>query len=93
MTTVNPYFHSGIPIGRRSEQLLIEDLIIESMKIYGFETYYIPRKSFNEDPILGEDPLSTFDHAYPIEMYLENVMGFEGEGELNGWSTTSLVRG
>jgi len=82
MTTVNPYFQSGIPMGRRSEQLLIEDLIIESMKIYGFETYYIPRKTVNEDIILGEDPLQKFDYAYPIEMYLENVMGFEGDGEL-----------
>lgn len=82
MTTVNPYFHSGIPMGRRSEQLLVEDLIIECLKIYGFELYYIPRKSFNEDPIFGEDTLSTYDHAYPIEMYMENVMGFEGEGEL-----------
>jgi len=82
MTTVNPYFQSGIPVGRRSEQLLYEDLIIECMKIYGFETYYIPRKTVNEDPIFGEDPLQKFEHAYPIEMYMENVMGFEGEGEL-----------
>lgn len=82
MPTVNHYFHSGIPIGRRSEQNLYEDLIIECLKIYGFETYYIPRKTFNEDIVLGEDPLNTFEHAYPIEMYMENVMGFEGEGEL-----------
>ena len=82
MTTVNPYFQSGIPIGRRSEQNLYEDLIIECMKIYGFEVYYIPRKTVNEDPILGEDPLQKYEHAYPIEMYLENILGFEGEGEL-----------
>jgi hypothetical protein len=82
MATVNHYFQSGRSIGRSSEQNLYEDLIIESMKIYGLEVYYIPRKSFNEDKILTEDPLSTFEHAYPIEMYMENVMGFEGEGEL-----------
>lgn len=82
MPTVNPYFHSGIPIGRRSEQLLYEDLIIESMRIYGFEVFYMPRKKVNEDIIFGEDALNKFEHAYPIEMYMENVQGFEGEGEL-----------
>lgn len=82
MATVNHYFQSGRSIGRSSEQTLYEDLIIESMKIYGLEVYYIPRKSFNEDKIFTEDPLNTFEHAYPIEMYMESVMGFEGEGEL-----------
>lgn len=82
MTTVNPYFQSGRSIGRFSEQNLYEDLIIECMKIYGFEVYYLPRKVYNPDLILGEDTLASFEHAYPIEMYLENVTGFEGDGEL-----------
>jgi hypothetical protein len=82
MATVNHYFQSGRTIGRPSEQNLYEDLIIESMKIYGFETYYIPRKAFNEDKIFTEDPLNTYEHAYPLEMYMENVGGFEGDGEL-----------
>lgn len=78
----NHYFQSGIPMGRRSEQNLYEDLIIECLKIYGHDVLYIPRKKFNQDSILTEDVLQTFEHAYPIEMYLENVQGFEGEGEL-----------
>jgi len=82
MTTVNHYFQSGKSVGFASEQNLYEDLIIESMKIYGLEVYYIPRKSFNQDNILTEDPLNTYEHAYPIEMYMENVGGFEGDGEL-----------
>lgn len=82
MATVNHYFQSGRYIGRNSEQNLYEDLIIESMKIYGLEVYYVPRKSFNQDNILTEDPLNTYEHAYPIEMYMENVGGFEGDGEL-----------
>ena len=81
MATINPYFHSGIPMGRGSEQNLYEDLIIECLKIYGFELYYLPRKAFNEDRILGEDPLNNYQHAYPIEMYLESNTGFEGQGE------------
>lgn len=82
MATVNHYFQSGRYIGRNSEQNLYEDLIIESMKIYGLEVYYMPRSPGNEDKILMEDTLSSFNHAYPIEMYMENVGGFEGDGEL-----------
>jgi hypothetical protein len=81
MVTVNPYFQSGKSIGRSSEQNLYEDLIIESMKIYGFEVYYLPRKSNSLDSILTEDPLNTFDYAFPIEMYMENVSGFDGDGD------------
>jgi hypothetical protein len=81
MATVNPYFQSGVPMGRVSEQNLYEDLVIECLKIYGFELYYLPRKAFNEDRILGEDPLNNYEHAYPIEMYLESNTGFEGQGE------------
>ena len=81
MATVNPYFQSGVPMGRPSEQNLYEDIMIECLKIYGFELYYLPRKAFNEDRILGEDPLNKYEHAYPIEMYLESNTGFEGQGE------------
>lgn len=78
----NFYFQSGVPGGRSSEQLLMEDIIIECLKIYGFDVYYIPRTSVNEDDILTEDPLNKYDNAYPLEMYLSNVSGFEGEGDL-----------
>ena len=76
------YFQSGIPGGRSSEQLLMEDIIIECLKIYGFDTYYIPRASVNEDKILGEDVLNQYTSAYPLEMYMQNVTGFEGDGDL-----------
>ena len=82
MATVNQYFQDGRTIGRASEQNLYEDLIIESMRIYGIETYYITRKPFNYDAILGEDSGNTFEHAYPIEMYMENVTGYAGEDEI-----------
>jgi len=78
----NFYFQSGNTSGTTNEQRLLEDLIIESMKIYGHDVYYLPRTIANKDPILGEDPLSFFAQAYPLEMYLENTEGFEGQGEL-----------
>jgi hypothetical protein len=74
----NHYFQSGIPMGRRSESLLHEDLIIECLKMYGHDVYYMPRAIVNRDFILGEDPTNNFKHAYPIEVYLENVTGYGG---------------
>jgi hypothetical protein len=42
--------------------------------------YYIPRQLYAKDTILGEDPLSRFEHAFPLEMYIEDVDGFQGQG-------------
>ena len=78
----NFYFQSGNTSGTTNEQRLVEDLVIESLKIYGHDVFYLPRQTGNLDGILGEDALQYFDQAYPLEMYLENVQGFEGEGEL-----------
>lgn len=77
----NFYFQSGIPGGRSSEQLLVEDIIIECLKIYGFDTFYMPRQAVNEDIILGEDNLNNYEYAYPLEMYMQNISGFEGDGD------------
>lgn len=78
----NHYFQSGIPMGMRSESHLHEDLIIECLKIYGFDVYYLPRESVGEDLILNEDVLNKFTVGHSIEMYLENVDGFGGDGAL-----------
>lgn len=72
----NVYFSHGT----RNEQYLIEDLIIESLKIYGQEFFYIPRTLVSKDNILGEDRLSQFKSAFPIEMYFENVDSMDGQG-------------
>lgn len=80
--TTNFYFQSGVPGGRNSEQRLVESLIIESIKIYGFDTYYLPRTEVKVDNIFLEDVLSKFENAIPLEMYLENIDGFGGDGEL-----------
>lgn len=76
MSTTNVYFSQGA----RSEQMLIEDIIIESLKIYGQEVFYIPRTLVSKDEILGEDRLSKFTSSFPIEMYFENVDSFDGQG-------------
>lgn len=79
---VNNYFNS-FPAGQiTSEQLLVEDLVIEAMKIHGMDVFYLPRSSRDQvDFLFGEDTLKTYVTAFPIEMYLENVTGMEGEGD------------
>ena len=74
----NIYFSAGA----RSEQNLYEDLIIESIKIYGQDLYYMPRDLVNVDPVFREDPVSKFNSNYLLEMYVDNIDGFDGEGDL-----------
>ena len=66
----------------QTEQNLVEDLVVESLRMYGHNVYYLPRKIVNEDTILGDAANSSFEDAYEVEMYLEGVEGFEGEGDL-----------
>lgn len=64
------------------EQRLVQDLIIESIKFYGRDFYYLPRRQSEAyDDIYGEDPKKYFSEAHVIEMYIKNVEGFEGEGD------------
>ena len=63
-------------IGERNEQLLIEDLIIESIRIYGVDLIYLPRTLVSVDELFLEDTLSRFRQAFPLEAYIENVDGF-----------------
>jgi len=64
------------------EQRLIEDLMIETIKINGVDCYYIPNVNESaRDLIYGEDPLKRFTTAYPLELYITNVDGYEGERE------------
>lgn len=62
-----------------NQNLLVEKLICEAIDIHSVEMKYIPRNLVAEDKILGEDRLSTFEYAYPINIYFESVDGFEGQ--------------
>ena len=74
----NVYFSQKV----RSEQNLYEDIVIESLKMYGQDVYYLPRTIVSKDTILNEDIESNFDDAYIIEMYIANVEGFDGDQNL-----------
>jgi hypothetical protein len=75
---INRYFSRGT----ESEQKLYEDLIIESISSYGQDCYYIPREVVETDTIFDDTFLSRFEFAYPIETYIENIEGFEGERDI-----------
>ena len=77
------FYFNPFPLNQiTSEQLLVEDLVIEAMQIHGMDVYYLPRSSRDSvDMLYGEDPLKEYRKAYPIEMYLEDVTGMEGEGD------------
>ena len=79
---VNHHFQGGNGIGNDAEKRLHENLIIEGLKIYGFDCYYLPRTLVNQDLILGEDVASRFNASYLLEMYMETTEGFQGEQEL-----------
>lgn len=66
----------------RSEQNLYEDIVIESLKIYGQDVYYLPRDTVFEDRIFGDEIPARYNSSYKIEMYIDNIEGFDGEGDL-----------
>lgn len=72
------------------EQILLEDLVIESIRNHGIDVYYLPRGSqsapktyaeANPDELYGEDPIRAFTRAYKFEIYLESFQSYEGNQE------------
>lgn len=74
----NAYFRN---IDNSYEQNLIDDLVIESIQMYGVDVKYVSRSNANIDSLLNEDDIPTFDAYYDFEVYIKNVDGFEGEGD------------
>lgn len=63
-----------------NEQDLLHDLIIESIKIYGEDMYYVPRELKRYDRLFGEDDISEYNRAIFVELYIKSVDGFTGDG-------------
>ena len=74
----NVYFNN---FAYAREQDLVEDLTIESIKIYGHNVKYMPKSIQEIDHLFGEDKLLKYETAADVEMYVKNVEGFEGEGD------------
>ena len=76
---VSVYFNNQ---GATREQILVEDLIIESIRNHGIDIYYLPRTSQSTfDKLFGDDPVKYYDVAYKIDMYLETFNDFGGQQE------------
>lgn len=65
-----------------AEQQLIRDLSDETIQMFGFDIVYLPATLRREDPLYNEDVLRQFTRTFPIEAYLENAEGWQGQGNL-----------
>ena len=75
--STNFYFNN---FQNSQEQVLIEDLVLESIKIYGHDMFYCPRTLVAKDDIYGEDSLSEYNEAYSIDLYIKSYDSYEGDG-------------
>ena len=66
--------------GTTAEQNLLENLITESIDIYGQDVYYIPRTLVKEDDLFKEDTMSKFESSHPIRAYCNTVDGWGRTG-------------
>ena len=64
-----------------SENDLLNDLTIETIKIHGRDMVYIPRTLVNKDELFSEDTISKFENGVEIEMYINSIDGFGGDGD------------
>ncbi len=75
--TTNFYFNN---FQNSQEQILIENLVMESIKMYGHDIFYCPRTLVAKDDIYGEDALSEYNNNYEIDMYIKSYDSYEGDG-------------
>ena len=79
---VNSAFHTSNLHSLATERSLYQNLIKEAIQIYGHDVYYVNRETVALDNVLGEDALSKYTNAEPIEMYVEDAEGFGGDKEI-----------
>ena len=76
--STNFYFNN---FTNSQEQILIEDLVLESIQIYGHDVFYCPRTLVEKDEIYEEDALSQYNSNYLIDMYIRSYESYEGDGQ------------
>lgn len=75
---LNPFLLNG----SKSEQGLMQDLINESLRMYGIDIYYLPRQFVTEKTVIKEVIESEFNSAFAIEAYVESYDGYSGQGTI-----------
>ena len=64
-----------------AEQTLIDDLVTESLSIYGHTVYYLPRTIDERDLVFSDEaPLSRYITALEFDMYIKSYDSYEGDG-------------
>lgn len=76
--STNFYFNN---FTNSQEQVLIENLVLESIKMYGHDVFYCPRTLIAKDEVYEEDALSEYNSSYLIDMYIRSYESYEGDGQ------------
>lgn len=76
----NPYINTTTEV---QEQNLVESVTIEIIQAMGQNCVYVPRKYLNIDRLFGEDPGTSFEKTYILEMYIQSFKGFDGNDIIN----------
>lgn len=74
---VSPFFNT---VTSRPEQNLAEDLMVEAIRQFGIDVYYLPRTILGENGITNDFETSVYSSAYVTEVYLKSIDNFEGDG-------------
>ena len=76
---VNPYFKKDYS----GQQDIVEELTIEIIKTMGRDMIYIPRNILETDLLFGEGNIVNYNTGIPLEMYIDSVSGFDGQGDIS----------
>ena len=76
---INKFFD---PPNNPYEAEIVDCMVAELIQISGSDVYYIPRTENRTDHLFGEDVLSSFTVKHRIEMYVNDVFEYGGEGDI-----------
>ena len=73
----NPYFNN---FTSTNEQLLVENLVVESLQMYAHGAHYLPKTLVNFDEIYGEDSISQYNTNFFMDIYIRTYNSYQGDG-------------
>ena len=79
---LSKFFSHSQHIQNTNEHYLVQSMIDESIETFGITVQYLPRTQNNIDTILNDAETSSFDVAYPIDVYLGTLEGFGGQDQI-----------
>jgi len=79
-TGVSNFFFNNYASSK--EQELLNNLIVEATNIHGLDCYYVSRNINKKDNLYYADDQSSYTNAYMVALYINNVDGFQGDGNL-----------